>query len=452
MFKGSRGRPARPNPRLGAIAARVYRTPECSGLLPGKPLRTGAIGAARHSWSAEKRRAAGTVFVPPNRPIVGRSSRITCLGATTFFHPPLLLLRRFVMPELAEIAFAEHAARLGPPIESALDAMSRWGEGCPAHLSEAMRYSLLAPGKRVRPLLALMAAEACNGAPEAALPAAVAVEMVHAYSLIHDDLPAMDNDDLRRGRPTCHVAFGEATAILAGDGLLAAAFEVLATRLTPPEAGGAGCAVLAQAAGPCRLVGGQADDLDPARTTDLQTLQSIHQRKTGALIRAALRLGALSAVSGPMSPAFWRAASQLGSPTPISAEDDSIESRPAFAAEPAAPAKAAPAKMDPAVSAEAERRHLAHLAALDQYGARLGLAFQIVDDLLDVRGRPEAAGKRLGKDSAAGKLTYPSLLGTEAAERMARQLIDRAVEALAPLPGPTHGLESLARYVIERNR
>ena len=351
------------------------------------------------------------------------------------------------MPELAEIAFAEHAARLGPPIESALDAMSRWGEGCPAHLSEAMRYSLLAPGKRVRPLLALMAAEACNGAPEAALPAAVAVEMVHAYSLIHDDLPAMDNDDLRRGRPTCHVAFGEATAILAGDGLLAAAFEVLATRLTPPEAGGAGCAVLAQAAGPCRLVGGQADDLDPARTTDLQTLQSIHQRKTGALIRAALRLGALSAVSGPMSPAFWRAASQLGSPTPISIDDHSDEGRPAIAADPDDRTKA-----EPAVFAEAERRYLAHLAALDQYGARLGLAFQIVDDLLDVRGRPEAAGKRLGKDSAAGKLTYPSLLGTEAAERMARQLIDRAVEALAPLPGPTHGLESLARYVIERNR
>ncbi len=358
------------------------------------------------------------------------------------------------MPELAELAFSEHAARLGPQIESALDKMSRWGEGCPAHLSEAMRYSLLAPGKRVRPLLALLAAEACNGMPEAALPAAVAVEMVHAYSLIHDDLPAMDNDDLRRGRPTCHVAFGEATAILAGDGLLAAAFEVLATRFTPPEAGCAACAVLAQAAGPCRLVGGQADDLDPARTTDLQTLQSIHQRKTGALIRAALRLGALSALSAvgaAVSPAFWLAASQLGSPTPIGtdhdADHDADDRRPASAAETVDWAEA-----EPTVTAEAERRRLDQLAALDRYGARLGLAFQIVDDLLDVRGRCEAAGKRVGKDSTAGKLTYPSLLGTEAAERKARQLIDQAVEALALLPGPTHGLESLARYVIERNR
>ena len=310
-----------------------------------------------------------------------------------------------------------------------------------------MRYSLLTPGKRVRPLLAILAAEACDGSSEAALPAAVAVEMVHAYSLIHDDLPAMDNDDLRRGRPTCHVAFGEATAILAGDGLLAAAFEVLATRMMPPEAGWTGCAVLAQAAGPCRLVGGQADDLDPARTTDLPTLQSIHQRKTGALIRAALRLGALSAFGGEISPAFWRAAARLDSPTPIVAADGADNLQPAIAAEPADRTEA-----EQAVLAEAERRHLAQLAALDQYGARLGLAFQIVDDLLDVRGRPEAAGKRLGKDSAAGKLTYPSFLGTEAAERMARQLIDQAIRALAPLPGPTHGLEALARYAIERNR
>ncbi len=363
------------------------------------------------------------------------------------FYPPFSPLHRFVMPELAEIAFAEHAARLGPQIESALDEMSRWGDGCPARLAEAMRYSLLAPGKRVRPLLALMAAEACAGSPEAALPAAAAVEMVHAYSLIHDDLPAMDDDDLRRGRPTCHVAFGEATAILAGDGLLAAAFELLATRLMPPEAGWAGCAVLAQAAGPCRLVGGQADDLDPARTPDLPTLQSIHQRKTGALIRVSLRLGALSAVRGPVSPALWRAASRLGSPTPISVEKEAGDGEPSFSAETDAHAAGLP----PA-SAEADRPWLAHLAALDHYGARLGLAFQIVDDLLDVRGRSEAAGKRLGKDSAAGKLTYPSLLGTEAAERLARQLIDRAIEALALLPGPTHGLESLARYVIERNR
>ncbi len=157
--------------------------------------------------------------------------------------------------------FAELVERLGPQIDAALDAQTALGEGCPSRLREAMRYSLLAPGKRLRPMLALLAAEACGGSLEAALPAACAVEMVHAYSLIHDDLPAMDDDDLRRGRSTCHKAFDEATAILAGDALLTLAFEVLAEQVQPPVVAAACCAALARAAGACNMVGGQADDV-----------------------------------------------------------------------------------------------------------------------------------------------------------------------------------------------
>ncbi len=157
--------------------------------------------------------------------------------------------------------WAENAERLGPPIETALSDYTDLSPGCPSRLREAMRYSLLAPGKRLRPLLALTAAEACGGDISAAMPAACAVEMVHAYSLIHDDLPAMDDDDLRRGRPTCHKVFGEALAILAGDALLALAFEVLAGGVRPAEAAARCCAALAAAAGPCQLVGGQAEDM-----------------------------------------------------------------------------------------------------------------------------------------------------------------------------------------------
>ena len=154
-----------------------------------------------------------------------------------------------------------HVERLGPEIEAALRKYSCLPPGCPAALREAIQYGLLAPGKRLRPMLALMAAEACGGNIAAAMPAACAVEMVHAYSLIHDDLPAMDDDDLRRGRPTCHKVFGEAMAILAGDGLLSLAFQVLAEGIHPANAAAACCAALAEAAGPCQLVGGQADDM-----------------------------------------------------------------------------------------------------------------------------------------------------------------------------------------------
>jgi geranylgeranyl diphosphate synthase type II len=243
-------------------------------------------------------------------------------------------------------------------------------------------------------MLALMAAEACGGTIAAALPAACAVEMIHAYSLIHDDLPAMDDDDLRRGRPTCHKVFGEALAILAGDGLLTLAFEVLATRVAPAETAAACSAALAQAAGPSELVGGQADDVagPAADGQTLAALESIHHRKTGAMIRAALRLGGLTA-----------------------------------------------------------RGHAAQLAALDQYGRRLGLAFQVTDDLLDVRSDEITTGKRVGKDRAKGKVTFPALLGVDGSAAYAARLIAGACDALGPLAPRASGLETLARYVLQRD-
>jgi geranylgeranyl diphosphate synthase type II len=227
------------------------------------------------------------------------------------------------------------------------------------------------------------------------MPAACAVEMVHAYSLIHDDLPAMDDDDLRRGRPTCHKVFGEAMAILAGDALLSLAFGVLAEGVKPAAVAAACSAALAQAAGPCQLVGGQADDVagQGAAAADRQWLESMHHRKTGAMIRVSLALGGLTA------------------------------------------------------GASGEQ-----LAALDQYGRRLGLAFQITDDLLDVRSREEAVGKRVGKDAGRGKITFPGLLGIDRSAAYATTLIAEASEALGPLGPHCEGLARLARYVLERDR
>lgn len=297
------------------------------------------------------------------------------------------------MDKTSTISLAETAAALRQQIDAALSRYTELGRGCPDQLREAIRYSLLAPAKRLRPMLVLLAAEACGGSREAAMPAACAIEMVHTYSLIHDDLPAMDDDDLRRGRPTCHRAYDEATAILAGDALLTMAFEVLACDMQPPGTAANCCAVLAHAAGPQQLVGGQADDLaGESYSGNLDRLQSIHERKTGALMLAALNLGALAADAGAI-----------------------------------------------------ER------AALEEYGKRLGLAFQITDDLLDVRGEEAAMGKRAGKDSSRGKLTFPGVIGVEESMRRAETLIDEACAALKPLGSRSASLEALARYVLERN-
>ena len=321
------------------------------------------------------------------------------------------------MAELTTSRFLARAAELRPLVEQALDRYTHLGDGCPAPLAEAIRYSLLAPAKRLRPLLTLMAAEACGGTVEEALPAASAVEMIHTYSLIHDDLPAMDDDDLRRGRPTNHVVFGEGLAILAGDALLTLAFEVLARGL-PAETAAVCCGELARAAGAVALVGGQADDLANGANADgrddlpealaasaaseesgtpteerLARLESIHERKTGAMFLVALRLGARSAGA-----AEWQ------------------------------------------------------LDVLEQYGRRLGLLFQITDDLLDVEGSELAVGKRVGKDQDRGKLTFPGLLGIEESRRRAEQLAAEAVAALQPFGPAAEGLETLARYVVERDR
>jgi geranylgeranyl diphosphate synthase, type II len=266
---------------------------------------------------------------------------------------------------------------------------------CPPRLLAAMRYSLMGGGKRLRPILTLMAAEACGSDQEVALPSACAVEMVHTYSLIHDDLPAMDDDDLRRGRPTCHRAFDEATAILAGDALLTLAFEVVARDTRPAEAAVACVRELAEGAGPTGMVSGQMADLEAEGSDDatLEALEAIHRRKTGALLKAALRMGGLSASANAVQ-----------------------------------------------------------MAALDSYGRGVGLAFQIVDDLLDVQGDEQKLGKRVGKDSGLGKWTYPALIGIDGSRRKARQAAEEAIAALSPLGPSGAQLRELALELLERDR
>jgi farnesyl diphosphate synthase len=251
----------------------------------------------------------------------------------------------------------------------------------PARLGQAMRYAVLDGGKRMRPLLAYAAGELTEAPPVVVDAVAAAVELIHAYSLIHDDLPCMDDDTLRRGKPTCHVAFGEATALLAGDALQALAFGVLAGGRLPDGAGA--CALLAEAAGVRGMAGGQAIDLDSVGVTlSLSQLETMHRMKTGALIRAAVRLGA--ACGRPLA------------------------------------------------GAEA--------AALDSYADAAGLAFQVIDDVLDVEGSAATLGKTAGKDSAQGKPTFVSCLGVGAARKQALTLREEARAALAPLGGPARRL------------
>ncbi len=277
-------------------------------------------------------------------------------------------------------------------IDASLASYSQFDSDCPDHLAEAIRYCLLAPGKRIRPSLVLTAATACGGTIENAMPAACAVEMIHNYSLIHDDLPAMDDDDMRRGRETCHIKFDEATAILAGDALIPLAFEIICRDIQPETVALKCVAALAKASGGSQLVGGQADDLNlQFSTPDLDSLERIHRRKTGALLSVSLELGALTA------------------------------------------------------GASDEKRN-----SLINYGKHLGLAFQIVDDLLDLSGSQAKMGKRIGKDADLGKLTYPSVLGAEQSEQRAREMVDASIAALKPLGIAAKPLEQLARFVLNR--
>ncbi len=263
----------------------------------------------------------------------------------------------------------------------------------PPRLAEAMRYSLLAGGKRLRPILCLVFADTVlkQSVPlPPAEDAACALEYIHTYSLIHDDLPALDNDDFRRGRPTSHKVFGEAMAILAGDGLLTEAFHVLASGPEPVRA--VLCRELAAAAGAAGMVGGQVLDIAEDRPAQIDYLSRMHAMKTGAMIRAACRIGVLAA-------------------------NGSEE----------------------------------QLARADTYGEAIGLAFQIADDILDVMGTAEEMGKPVKADAAAGRHTYPAVIGLEASWMLAERKVAEAVAAVEPLEGPGGPLAVLARYVLERN-
>lgn len=266
----------------------------------------------------------------------------------------------------------------------------------PKMLHQAMRYSIFAGGKRLRPALCFAAAQTCRGSWEAALPLACAVECVHTYSLIHDDLPAMDDDDLRRGKPTNHKVYGEGLAILAGDALLTHAFELTAGCEGWPRYGHQTIVrEIAQAAGSRQLIAGQAADLaSEGKSLSRAGLQYIHERKTSALLRCAVRLGGMSANCLPKE-----------------------------------------------------------LAALTDFGSRVGLAFQIVDDVLDVTQSTKQLGKTAGKDAAKKKATYPSVVGLKKSRKIARQLTDQAFRALKVFPKRNAAaLYALAQHLLERDR
>ncbi len=283
-------------------------------------------------------------------------------------------------------------------VDTALDNWLPKPQGPSRRVIEAMKYSVMAGGKRVRPILFLAGAQAVNGDQEALLPVACALECIHTYSLIHDDLPAMDNDDLRRGKATCHKVYGEAIAILAGDGLLTYAFELmcrpeLREKISLPLLNEA-IFVLARAAGVSGMVGGQtADILMEGQSVDPETLSFIHACKTGALIEASVEMGGL-----------------LG---------------------------------------EGNDEEIYHLK---MYGKSLGLAFQIIDDLLDVEGDQELLGKPVGSDDKNQKATYPALFGIKETKKKAQELLEKALSELTSFGEDADPLRAIARYVVERDR
>ena len=305
-------------------------------------------------------------------------------------------------PRSLQTQWAELSSLIDSQLRLRLD---RFAQESPKRLADALEYSLLAPGKRLRPVLCLLACETLGANLEQALGNACALEMIHCYSLIHDDLPAMDDDDLRRGRPTCHRQFDEATAILAGDALQPMAFEsILGGRLEPPALVES-CQVLAWAAGIRGMVGGQMDDLLEENRSQMQCdepngieeppekrLDSIHRRKTGAMIEASVILGAIAANATP-------------------------ECR----------------------------------TALAKYGRGIGIAFQIVDDLLDVESTREKTGKATGKDAARGKLTFPGVYGITESRQMANRWVAESLAALEPFNHQAEGLRQFAKYILERH-
>ncbi|PYK53010.1 MAG: farnesyl-diphosphate synthase [Verrucomicrobia bacterium] len=279
-------------------------------------------------------------------------------------------------------------------IDRALDRYLPKTSTKPVTLHKAMRYSLFAGGKRLRPILCLAAAEACRGNVDTALPLACAVECIHTYSLVHDDLPSMDNDDFRRGRPTCHKVFGDGIAVLAGDALLTIAFEIVSTAKAAPRYD---ISILlreiAVAAGSRKLIAGQVADLEAeGKRVKRNQLRFIHENKTAAMLKSAVRLGAMSANADPRK-----------------------------------------------------------LSAITRFGERLGLAFQVIDDILDVTQTSEILGKSAGKDIAAKKATYPAVIGLEKSRAEARRLTRQAHDALSVFAGSdAEALHALANYLLER--
>ena len=278
-------------------------------------------------------------------------------------------------------------------VDAALDGYLPKAKQRPATIHAAMRYTVFAGGKRLRPVMCLAAAEACGGEAAAALAPACAVELLHTYSLVHDDLPCMDDDDLRRGRPTCHKVYGEGMAVLCGDALLTHAFAVLAqTPVTRRYATREHVAELATAGGSTQLIGGQVMDLEgEGKSLTKRQLVLIHEAKTAALLTTSLRLGAMTA-------------------------------------------NATPAK----------------LAALSQFGHALGLAFQVIDDILDVTQSTAVLGKTAGKDQAVAKATYPAIIGLPAARREATRLTQVALQALQPFGAKGERLRELANHLLLR--
>jgi geranylgeranyl diphosphate synthase type II len=283
-------------------------------------------------------------------------------------------------------------------VDSALERVLPKREELTLNLHKAMQHSLFAGGKRIRPILSIASFEAAGGKGERILPFACALEMIHTYSLIHDDLPAIDNDDFRRGKPTCHKVFGEAIAILAGDGLLTEAFRLMTNQPAKDHSSGNEALVLdlinevAQAAGVLGMVGGQVVDIESeGKAVDLPTVQYIHTHKTGAMILTSVRVGA----------------------------------------------KLAGAKET-------------LLRALTRYGESLGLAFQVADDILNVEGEAALMGKKTGSDLVKGKATYPSVLGVEESKKRSKELVEMAVDALKPLGPEADPLREIARFIIAR--
>jgi geranylgeranyl diphosphate synthase type II len=280
-------------------------------------------------------------------------------------------------------------------VNAALDRFLPKATARPSTIHKAMRYSLFAGGKRMRPALCLAAAAACGGRESEAMPLACAVECIHTYSLIHDDLPAMDNDDFRRGKLTNHKVFGEGIAILAGDALLTQAFEIAAQcRSWPRYSHQTVSLEIARAAGSLQLIAGQVADVEAeGKKISPAHLRYIHERKTSALLCCSVRLGGMSA-----------------------------------------------------------NCTAAQLQALTDFGYHVGLAFQVIDDILDVTQSSEKLGKTAGKDTQAQKATYPALLGLEKSRRIATQLTDKAFAALKPFRGQAVALEALAEFLLKRDR